>query len=115
MYGKQPYMVSMATLTRKRILVPAAAAKNRTARLEARVPVALKEILLEAAGLTGHASVSSYVVQTLQESAARTLQQARTAQLDAEQSATFVESLLAPPAPVPALEAAFARYRGLVR
>ncbi len=105
----------MATLPRRRPAVSAPAKENRTARLEARVPAALKEILLEAAGLTGHASVSSYIVQALQDSASRTVQQARRTQLDAAESATFVQSLLAPSAPAPALQAAFARYREQVR
>ena len=70
---------------------------------------------MEAAELTGHASVSSYVVQTLQDSASRTVQQARRTQLDAVESAAFVRSLLTPSAPAPALHAAFARYREQVR
>lgn len=105
----------MATLTRRHPAVSTSATENRTARLEARIPAALKEILSEAAELTGHASVSSYIVQTLQVSASRTVQQARGTQLAAAESAAFVESLLAPSAPAPALQAAFARYREQVR
>ena len=105
----------MATLTRRLPAVSASATENRTARLEARIPANLKEILMEAAGLTGHSSVSSYIVQTLQDSASRTVQQARRTQLDAAESAAFVQSLLAPSAPAPALQAAFACYREQVR
>ena len=115
MYGKLPYIVPMPTLTRRRTVIPAAAAESRTARLEARVPVTLKAILLEAARLTGHASVSSYIVQTLQESASRTVQVARRTRLDTGESAAFVQSLLAPSVPVPALQAALTRYREQVR
>jgi uncharacterized protein (DUF1778 family) len=75
----------------------------------------LKGIILEAAELTGHSSVSSYIIQTLQDSASRTVQQARRVQLDAAESSGFVQSLLAPPLPVPALQAALARYRESVR
>jgi uncharacterized protein (DUF1778 family) len=105
----------MQGLPRRRLSVSAPATKNRTARLEARVPAALKGILLEAAGLTGHASVSSYIVQTLQDSASRTVQQSRRTQMDAAESAVFVQSLLARPEPAPALQAAFARYREQAR
>jgi uncharacterized protein (DUF1778 family) len=105
----------MPTLTRRHLGVSTPATESRTARLEARVPATLKEILLEAAGLTGHASVSSYIVQTLQDSASRTVQQAHRTQLDAAESAAFVRSLLTPSVPAPALQAAFARYREQVR
>ena len=115
MYGKMPYIMSMKTLSRKRPAVLAPVKPNRTARLEARVPAALKGILLQAAGLTGHASVSSYIVQTLQDSASKTVENARRTQLDATESTIFVQSLLAPSAPAPALQAAFARYREQAR
>jgi uncharacterized protein (DUF1778 family) len=75
----------------------------------------LKKILLEAAELTGHASVSSYIVQTLQDSAFRTVQQRRRTQLDAAESAAFVKSLLDSSPPIPALQAAFDQYRKQVR
>lgn len=105
----------MQASIRRRPAVSAQATKKRTARLEARVPSSLKELLSEAAGLAGHASVSSYIVQILQDSASKTVQQARLARLDATESAVFVQSLLAPSEPAPALIAAFARYREQVR
>ncbi|HMD61411.1 MAG TPA: DUF1778 domain-containing protein [Opitutaceae bacterium] len=105
----------MQTLPRRRPVVSAPATENRTARLEARVPAVLKEILFEAARLTGHSSVTSYIVQTLQDSASRTVQQSRRTQMDAAESAVFVQSLLAPSVPAPVLQAAFARYREQVR
>jgi uncharacterized protein (DUF1778 family) len=115
MYGKKPYIRTMQTLTRKRLAISAPAPESRTARLEARVPASLKKILLEAAKLTGHASVSSYIVQTLRESASRTVQNFHRTEMDAAESAAFVQSLLAPARPAPALQAAFARYREQVR
>jgi uncharacterized protein (DUF1778 family) len=105
--------MTMPTLTRRHSIAPPTepATESRTARLEARIPATLKGILLEAAGLTGHPSVTSYVIRTLQESAARTVEQARLAHLDEAASTAFVQSLLAPSEPVPALQAAFARSR----
>jgi uncharacterized protein (DUF1778 family) len=107
----------MQILARRHSVSPEStpATETRTARLEARISATLKEILLEAAGLTGHTSVSSYVIQTLQESALRTVQQARLAHLDEAASAAFVQSLLNPSEPAPALQAAFARSREQVR
>jgi uncharacterized protein (DUF1778 family) len=105
----------MKTLPRKRPSASAATREKRSARLEARIPAFLKDILLEAAGLSGHASVSSYIVQTLHDSASKTVRQARSARLDASESSSFVRTLLAPAAPVPALQTAFARYREQVR
>jgi uncharacterized protein (DUF1778 family) len=101
----------MQTVARKRPSISAPATESRTARLEARVPASLKKMLLEAAVLTGHTSVSSYIVQTLRESASRTVQHSRRTEMDAAESAAFVQSLLAPARPAPALQAAFARYR----
>jgi uncharacterized protein (DUF1778 family) len=108
-------MVAMHTLTRKPSLISAPASENRTARLEARIPASLKKILSEAAELTGCPSVSAYVVQTLRDSASRAVQQSRSTQMDAAESAAFVRSLLEPARPAPALQAAFARYREQVR
>jgi uncharacterized protein (DUF1778 family) len=107
----------MPILTRRHSAAPASAPArdNRTARLEARIPATLKGILSEAAGLTGHTSVSSYIIQTLQESASKTVEQARLTQLDDAASTAFVQSLLAPSEPAPALQAAFARSREQVR
>jgi uncharacterized protein (DUF1778 family) len=110
MYGKEPYISSMPALTRKRPGVSAPSKESRTARLEARVPASLKKILLEAAELTGHASVSSYIVQILRESASKTVQHSRRTEMDTAESAAFIQSLLAPARPASALQAAFARY-----
>jgi uncharacterized protein (DUF1778 family) len=115
-YGKLPYVSDMATLTRK--LPPTAAPAGRvgsTARLEARIPTSLKEIIEAAAGLTGYSSVTAYIVQTLQESATRTLQESRHTRLEAAESVAFVQSLLEPAAPTKALQAAFKRYRDQAR
>ena len=104
----------MATLTRK--LPTASLARERpTARLEARIPATLKDTLEAAASLRGYASLTAYIIQTLQESASRVVQESRHSQLEAVESAAFVQSLLIPAAPTPALRAAFARYRKQVR
>ncbi|MGD1030157.1 MAG: DUF1778 domain-containing protein [Opitutaceae bacterium] len=105
----------MPNLARK---IPAGAAparKQSTTRLEARIPSALKEIIEEASNLTGHSSVTSYIVQTLQESASRAVQESRLSRLAAAESAEFVQALLTPSAPAQTLQSAFARYRDQVR
>jgi len=115
MYGKLPYISPMATLARKLPMAAASARAPSTARLEARIPATLKDILDEAAGLKGHPSVTAYIIQTLQENASRTVQESRRTRLEAAESAAFVQSLMEPAAPTPALQAAFTRYREQVR
>ena len=105
----------MPTLTRR-----ASSAKRRTplratARLEARIPADLKALIETAAPLAGHSSVTDYLVQALRESASRTVEESRRTRLDAEQSATFVRSLLENGAPAPALRVALKRHRERVR
>lgn len=86
-----------------------------TARLEARIPSELKILIETAAPLAGHTSVTDYLVQALRESASRTVEQSRLSRLDAEQSETFVRSLLNPASPTPALRAAMVQHRARVR
>ena len=88
---------------------------SSTARLEARIPSELKILIETAAPLAGHTSVTDYLVQALRESASRTVEQSRLSRLDAEQSETFVRSLLNPASPTPALRAAMVQYRARVR
>src|SRR6218665_2712125 len=87
----------MATLARK-LPIAALARERPTARLEARIPATLKETLEAAASLKGHASVTAYIIQTLQENASRVVQESRHSQLEAAESIAFVQSLLAPAA-----------------
>lgn len=96
----------MATLAVKsRSRVPS------TARLEARIPRDFKKTLEQAAAVTGHPTVTSYVLFALQASARRVIEEHQQAKLSAEESAHFVKALLAPAAPNAALRGAFKRYR----
>lgn len=82
-----------------------------TARLEARVPRTLKQTLEKAAAVTGHSTLTSYVVFALQTSAQAVIDEHERARLSASESKEFVDALLAPAAPNAALKAAFGRYR----
>jgi uncharacterized protein (DUF1778 family) len=106
--GKLPDLRFMAAVTAKsRIRVPASA----TARLEARIPREFKKTLEEAAAVTGHPTVTSFVLFALQASARRVIEEHRQAKLSAAESAHFVKALLSPDAPNAALRGAYARYR----
>jgi len=82
-----------------------------TARLEARIPREFKKTLEQAAAVTGHPTVTSFVLFILQTSARKVLEDHQQARLSAEESAHFVKALLAPAAPNAALRGAFKRYR----
>jgi uncharacterized protein (DUF1778 family) len=84
---------------------------SASARLEARIPREFKKTLEHAAAVTGHPTVTSFVLFALQTSAQKVIEEHRHALLSADESAQFVKVLLAPPAPNPALRAAFKRYR----
>ena len=106
--GKLPDGWVMATLTAK-------SARSRapsTARLEARIPREFKKTLEQAAAVTGHPTVSSFVLFVLQTSARKVLEEHQQARLSAEESTNFVKALLAPVAPNAALQSAFKHYRG---
>ena len=81
------------------------------ARLEARVTPHLKEVLESAASISGHPSVTSFMIQTLKERAEQMLEDHRQAKLSAKESVRFVSALLNPPAPNKALRVAAARYQ----
>jgi uncharacterized protein (DUF1778 family) len=86
-----------------------------TARLEARVSRDLKKTLEQAAAVTGHATLTSFVIFVLQTSARKVIEEHQQAKLMAEESSVFVQALLAPAAPNAALRGAFKRYRGEVK
>lgn len=96
----------MAVVAAKsRVRVPA------SARLEARIPREFKKTLEEAAAVTGHPTVTSFVLFALQASARQVIEEHRQARLSAEESTRFVKALLSPDAPNAALRGAYARYR----
>ena len=82
-----------------------------TARLEARIPREFKKTLEQAAAVTGHPTVTSFVLFALQASARKVIEEHQQARLSAEESTNFVKALLAPAAPNAALQGAFKRYR----
>lgn len=111
MYGTLPDGSHMATLTVK----PTRSSAAATARLEARVTRDFKKTLEQAAAVTGHPTLTSFMIQALQNSARQAIEDHRQVRLSGEESANFVQALLAPPAPNAALRAAFGRYRRDVR
>lgn len=111
MYGKVPYSRLVAGPSKKSRSAVAKAKVRSSARLEARIPLELKELLEEAAPLAGHSSVTDYLVQTIRENATRTVEAARLSRLSRQESAAFVRSLLNPSAPNRHLRAAFALHR----
>ncbi len=114
LYGKMPDHPGMEVQTK-----PARAKKTAAratlsgvatiARLEARVSPRLKTSLETAAALAGH-TVTSFMIQALQEAAESTIERHQRAQLGQEASVRFVETLLSAPAPNTALRAAAARH-----
>lgn len=108
-YGKMPDGVGMVTATAH------ADRSSSSARLEARVSQELKDVLEQAAAITGHATLTSYLIVTLQTKARRDIEEHQQAKLTAQESRGFVQALLAPPAPNAALRSAFKRYRGATK
>lgn len=84
---------------------------SSSARLEARIPREFKKTIEQAAAVTGHPTVTSFVLFVLQTNARKILEDHQQAKLSADASADFVKRLLAPPAPNAALRKAFSRHR----
>lgn len=95
-------MATFAAKSRSRVPV--------TARLEARIPRDFKKTLEQAAAVTGHPTVTSFVLSALQASARKVIEEHQQAKLSAEESTHFVKALLAPAAPNAALRGALKRY-----
>ncbi len=87
---------------------------SRTARIEARIaPEALKTVK-RAAELQGR-SVSDFVVAAAQEAANRTIEEAHIIRLSAADQRIFLDAILNPPAPAPALLRAARAYEAMVK
>ena len=78
---------------------------KKTARLEARLPVAIHSLLKEAADLQGR-SLSDFVVASAREAAERAISRSREIQLSRSEQKRFAEALLNPPPVAPALRKA---------
>jgi len=75
---------------------------TRTSRIEARISPDALAVVKQAAELQGR-SVSDFVVSAAQEAAHRTIEEVGIIRLSAEDQRRFVDLLLNPPAPSPAL------------
>ncbi len=85
-------------------------AKGKKARLEARISQEQKELVLEAARITGR-SLTDFVVNTVVEAAKQTLQQQQILELSEKDRLFFVENLLNPSPPSEKLQASAQSYR----
>lgn len=85
----------------------------KTARLEARITPDLQALLKRAAELEGR-SVTDFVIAAAQEAAQRRIEDAQVIRLSLEDQQAFVEAILNPPEPAPALRRAFGRHRDLI-
>ena len=79
-----------------------------TARLEARISTDLHAMLKRAAEIQGR-TMTDFVVSAVQDAAQHAIEQAEVMRLSLADQACFVEALLSPPKPSPALKRAVAR------
>ena len=86
----------------------------RTARLEARIKPETLAVVKRAAEIQGR-SLSEFVVAAAEEAANRTIEETHLIRLSVEDQQRFVELLLNPPAPTPALERAREAHGKLIR
>ena len=82
---------------------------TRDARLEARVSVAQKSLLQQAAALSGR-TLSEFVVASAQDAARRVIAEHESIRLSREEQLAFVEALLNPPEPNARLKRAGKAY-----
>jgi uncharacterized protein (DUF1778 family) len=84
--------------------------KQVTERLEARVPLAIKELIGRAASLEGQ-TLTDYVIATLQKNAAEVVREHEILRLSVRDSEAFASAMLDVPKPNRKLRQAFARHR----
>lgn len=87
---------------------------HRTARIEARIAPDTLAVVKRAAEIEGR-SVSDFVVAAARDAAHRTIEESHLIRLSVEDQRRFVELLLDPPAPAPALERAKSAHARLIR
>lgn len=85
---------------------------SRTARLEARIAPEVLGLVKQAAEMQGR-SLSDFVVSAAQDAAYRAIEEAQIIRLSAEDQRRFVELLLNPPPPAPAMERAREAHKQL--
>lgn len=88
--------------------------QSRTGRIEARISPDALAVVKQAADLEGR-SISEFVVAAAQEAARRTIEQAHIIRLSLDDQRRFVDLLLNPPAPSPALQRANEAHDRLIR
>lgn len=82
----------------------------RRERIHARVTAPVKDLLQQAADLSGR-SLSDFLVSSAQEAAEKTIREHRIVTLTAEESLRFATAILDPAPPNEALRAAFQKPR----
>jgi uncharacterized protein (DUF1778 family) len=87
---------------------------TRSARIEARIAPDALALVKEAAELEGR-SISDFVVAAAQEAARRTIEETHITRLSLEDQQRFVDLLLNPPEPSPALKRAAKAHRRLIQ
>lgn len=111
LYGNWPYIFRMSTTSNKRRQTPTARSEPiRSARLEARVSESQKALIERAAAYEGR-SVTDFVVSTLAAAADSVVREHELVRLTQVQSQAFVEALLHPKAPNPALRRAARQHQ----
>jgi len=86
---------------------------RRTARIEARISPDALRVVKRAAQLQGR-SVSDFVIAAAQEVAHRTIDESQMIRLSVEGQQRFIDLLLDPPAPAPALKRAKRAHARLI-
>ena len=88
--------------------------EQRSTRLEARITPSALAVVKRAAEIEGR-SVSDFVVAAAQAAATQTIEQTQLIRLAAEEQRRFVDLLIDPPAPAPAMERAKQAHAALIR
>lgn len=87
---------------------------TRSERIEARLTPEVLAMVRHAAAMEGR-SLSDFVVTAAEQAARQAIEEAQIVRLSAADQKLFVEALLDPPEPAPAMKRAFAHHRRLVR
>lgn len=88
-------------------------AQPKDARLEARLPRDVHALLKRAADLQGR-SLTDFVISSAREAAYRAIGEAEIIELSAADQCAFVEALINPPEPTPAMQRAKDRHERLI-
>ncbi len=106
-------MKIQARRNRSRAAKSQAGAGPKMARLEARIRADQKHLIERAAAVRG-VTVTDFVIGTVHEAATRTVHEHEVMLLGREDRARFVEALLNPPSPSPALRGAAERHKKML-